>query len=124
MNRWSPALLTLVLLFTTGCAATQTANPFDGAVQGDRTIRIEVRNFNFADATLFARRGSQRIRMGVVTGKTDRNFDVPWTISVPLQVEINLLAGDRCITPPRNVEPGEVILLQIPINLSNDSDCV
>ncbi len=124
MNRWPAALLTLALLFTSACAATQAGNPFDAPAQGESTIRIEVQNLNFADATLFARRGSERIRMGVVTGKTDRSFDLPWTIAYPLQVEINLLAGDRCITRPRSVEPGEVVLLQIRINMDNDPDCI
>ena len=124
MNRWPAAVLTFALLFSSACAATQAGNPFDAPAQGESTIRIEVQNLNFADATLFARRGSERIRMGVVTGKTDRTFDIPWTISYPLQVEINLLAGDRCITRPRSVEPGEVVLLQIRINMENDPDCI
>lgn len=124
MNRWSTAVLSLAVLLATGCAATTAGSPFEASAEGDRTIRIEVRNFNFADATLYARRGSERIRMGVVTGKTDRTFDIPWTISFPLSVEINLLAGERCVTRPRSAEPGESILIQIPIDLRNDPDCV
>jgi hypothetical protein len=124
MNRWSTAVLPFALLFATACSVTRAGSPFEASVEGDRTIRIEVRNFNFADATLYARRGSERIRMGVVTGKTDQTFNIPWSVSLPLQVEINLLAGDRCITRPRSVEPGEVILVQIQINMANDPDCI
>ena len=124
MNRWSTAVLSFALLLATACTAGRTGSPFDAPYEGEGDIRIEVRNFNFADATLYARRGSERIRMGVVTGKTDQTFDLSWSVAFPLQVEISLLAGDRCVTRPRNVEPGEVILIQVPINLANDPDCL
>lgn len=124
MYRWSTAILSCALLFASGCAAPRAGSPFEVAAEGDRSIRIEVRNFNFADATLYARRGAERIRMGVVTGKTDRTFDLPWPVSYPLQVEIDLLAGERCTTRPRSVEPGEIILIQIQVAIANDPECV
>jgi hypothetical protein len=124
MRRWTVVPALLVLLVGTGCATGGAANPFGDGEGGDRSIRIEVRNFNFADATLYALRGSERIRMGVVTGKTDDTFEIPWTVTLPLRIEINLLAGERCVTRPMNVDPGEVIQLQIEIDLSRSPDCV
>ena len=113
----------VVAVFAGGCAGSRTDNPFQGGAQGERSIRVEVRNLNFADATLYAYRGSERIRMGIVTGKTDAEFTVPWTVTVPLRIEIDLLAGDRCITRPMSVDPGDVIQVQIEIDLRSSLDC-
>jgi hypothetical protein len=113
----------IVAMSASGCFRGGAPNPFESGPDGDRSIRIEVRNFNFADATLYALRGAERIRLGVVTGKTDQNFEVPWTVTRPLQIEINLLAGDRCVTRRLTVDPGEVISLQIQVDLFSDPDC-
>lgn len=107
-----------------GCAFGSTVdNPFQGGAGGERTIRVEVRNFNFADATIFVFRGTERIRLGTVTGKTDADYQVEWTLTQPLRVEIDLLAGDRCSTRTMDVSPGEVIGVQVPLDLSSDPDC-
>lgn len=125
MLRRLPLLAVLLAtLVGTGCLRGGASNPFVASEGGERSIRIEVRNFNFADATLWALRGGERIRMGVVTGKTDRSFDVRWTVTLPLQIEIDLLAGDRCVTRPMSVDPGEVIQLQIAVDLASSPDCI
>lgn len=119
------AVLTLAtLLALSGCAASALRSPFGGGADGEGAIRIEVRNFNFADATVHLVRGVERVRLGVVTGKTDRSYDVAWPRTQSLQVDIDLLAGVRCTTPPRDVTPGEVIYIRIPVELQSDPDCV
>ena len=118
------APLFLALIATTACASNTQGNPFQGGPDGERTIRIDVRNLNFSDATLYALRGAERVRMGIVTGKTDRTFTVPWTVSLPLQIEIDLLAGDRCTTRALPVDPGDHIDLQIETELRRSGDCV
>ncbi|MBT8335709.1 MAG: hypothetical protein KJO11_03830 [Gemmatimonadetes bacterium] len=124
MNRPTRTALLLLALTGAACAAPTQGSPFGAGPQGERTIRIEVRNLNFSDATLHALRGSERVRLGIVTGKVDRSFDIDWTISLPLQIEIDLLAGERCTTRPINVDPGDVIVLQIESDLRRSGDCL
>lgn len=116
--------LLLLALTGTACATSTRGSPFGSGPRGERTIRIEVRNLNFADATLHALRGAERVRLGIVTGKTDRAFDLEWTLSLPLQIQIDLLAGERCTTRALNVEPGEVVVLQIESDLRRSLDCL
>lgn len=124
MRRTIRLAVLLAPLLALGCAVGGRANdPFRGGPDGERTIRIEVRNFNFADATVFVFRGTERVRLGAVTGKTDADFEVAWTLTQPLRVQIDLLAGDRCSTRSMDVSPGEVIQVQVPLDLSSDPDC-
>jgi hypothetical protein len=124
MRLRSTTALLFAALAAAGCASNGAGGPFGGGPDGERTVRIEVRNLNFADATLHALRGSERVRLGIVTGKTDRTFDVEWTVALPLQVEINLLAGGRCTTREMNVDPGDIVELQIQSVLRTTDDCV
>ncbi len=107
----------------TACSPRTTANPFQGGVDGERTIRVEVRNLNFSDATIYAFRGTERVRLGVVTGKTDEDFRLAWTLNQPLRIQIDLLAGSRCTTRAMDVVPGEVIQVQVPSDLARDPNC-
>lgn len=119
------ALFAALSLATLGsaCAARTTANPFQGGVDGERTIEVEIRNLNFADATIYAFRGTERIRLGVVTGKTDEAFRVAWTLNQPLRIQIDLLAGARCTTRAMDVAPGEVVQVEVPSDLARAPDC-
>ncbi len=123
MKRWSTIVAVTAALFATGCATGGASNPFEAGPDGARSIQIQVRNFNFADVTVFALRGSERLRLGIVTGKTDRNFDVEWTVVLPLQVQVNVLAGVRCLYPAQNVEPGEIVFVQVEVDTSNNPNC-
>jgi len=114
MNTLRLSATLLLALALPGCATTSGGDtPFDGAPQ-DRQVRIEVQNLNFADATVWAlvQRG-QRIRLGTVGGKSDSVFTVPWEFSLPLQLEIDLVAGGRCTTRELQVDPGDSLLMQI-----------
>lgn len=114
----------LAILFTaSGCFGTSLPSPFGSGGNGERTIRLEVRNFNFADATLYAFRGAERVRLGVVTGKTDHDYNVPWPATQTMRVQISLLAGESCTTRTQTVSPGEVIYLQIPVEFRSATDC-
>lgn len=123
MKRWSTTVALITALLAAGCGGRGASNPFEAGPNGARTIRIQFRNFNFADVTVFALRGSERVRLGIVTGKSDRNFDVEWTVVLPLQVQYNVLAGVRCATPPMTVEPGETVYVQVEVDLSNNPNC-
>ena len=109
------SLAALLVLGLSACAtaAGDPQDPFDGAA-GEDQIRIEVENFNFADATVWALvQGGRRIRLGTVTGKSDSVFTLPWRFSVPLRMEIDQVAGERCVTEEIPVDPGDILLLRI-----------
>jgi hypothetical protein len=95
-----------------GCAGRNAENPFDD----DRppgSVRIVVINHDFNDATLHAVGDGQRRRLGVVTGKSEANYIIPWRLVGPLQIEISVLAAGACTTDALQVEPGETLELQI-----------
>lgn len=98
-------------------------DPFSASGDGPQTITIHVRNLNFSDATLWAVSRSGRQRLGVVTGKGDAVFRTSWTFPQPLQIEIDLLAGERCITEPLDVDPGDDLDLQIEMELYRQPGC-
>ncbi len=108
------AALALGLLLTAGCASAGTADgPFDDRSQADQ-IRIEVENHNFSDVTVWAVvQGARRSRLGTVRGKSDSVFTLPWDFSLPLALELDLVAGPRCTTEELTVDPGDSVQLQI-----------
>jgi hypothetical protein len=75
------------------------------------------------DATLHARWLGGRQRLGVVTGITTANYQLEWDQPQELQLEIDMLAGDKCLTPPIMANPGDVISVEIEIQL-NRRDCL
>lgn len=117
-----------VALLATGCgggsmATSSGGGPFAAASDGPRTISIHVQNLNFNDATLWAVSNSGRQRLGVVGGKGDAVYRIPWTFPQRLQIEIDLLAGSRCTTEPLQVDPGDSLELQIQLDLSMQRHC-
>ena len=114
-------ILALSALAVGGCAGNSLDDPY--APGQERSIRIEVLNLNFMDATLHARRGGERHRLGIVTGKSEAVYTMEWPNSYPLQIEIDLLASDSCITRPMYVDPGDIIYLEIQIEMRADPDC-
>lgn len=117
------------LLFAAACASSgatrPAANPFSEELAGRSEVRIHVRNFNFADATVWAiAQEGRRQRLGIVTGKTDSVFTLPWTFSEPMRMEFDLLAGPRCLTEAMTVDPGDILELQISVDPDSDPQCV
>ena len=105
-----------------GCGGgSNVRNPFEA---DQELVHIQVLNRNFADATLHSVVTGSRRRLGRVTGHGSATFRLDWPHSRPLRIEINLLAGQSCITRQLNVDPGDVVQLQIEPNLSSDADCL
>jgi hypothetical protein len=94
-----------------GCGVRNAGDPFNGPQDG--RIRIVAINNDFNDATLTAVSYGERRRLGVLTGKSEATYTIPWAISGPLQIEISLLAAGFCTTPELYVDPGELLELQI-----------
>ena len=126
----APALrvaLAGALLAITGCASgggpQEARSPFSDDLRERKEVRIHIQNHNFSDATVWVlTRGAQRKRLGVVTGKSDADFTVPWDFSQPMTMEFDLVAGPRCTTRPLEVDPGDVLELQIAVDFAQMSD--
>ena len=121
MGRATLRILPLAAVLVAGCATAGNPFPREGEA---REIEIEVLNLNFSDATLYALRVGQRIRLGIVTGKESTTFTIEWPVSFDMQIEIRLLGGDRCITREMPVDPGDRLYLEIPQNLATAAVCV
>jgi len=97
--------------------------PFERAQAGEQRVSIHVTNLNFSEATLWAVTRGGRDRLGTVGGKGDAVYTLPWNIPQPLQIEIDLLAGPRCMTAPLEVDPGDQLDLQIELDLGRQPNC-
>ena len=114
----------LLLFLSLGCAGgpPPSETPFEGDAR-DRSIRIFVTNLNFMDATLWALTPGTRVKLGVVTGKRQGVFTLPWRFSTDLKIEIDILAGPRCTTEPLPVDSGDDIELIIDVEMLNSPLC-
>ena len=117
------ALSGLLLLACCAPPSQLGANPFADAQYGPQKISIHVRNLNFSDATLWAVSPAGRRRLGVVAGKQDAVFSMPWSFPQRLQVEVDLLAGPRCMTESLDVDPGDLLDLQIEGDFARTAGC-
>ncbi|MCH7991447.1 MAG: hypothetical protein IIC35_03355 [Gemmatimonadetes bacterium] len=109
-------------MITSACASTVTRDsPFDGSATSDNRvdapIRIEVRNLNFNDVTIWAIRQGQRIRLGRVTGKTDEIFRIDWNLALPISFSIDVVGGRACTTSRILVDRNARVWIQVPSNV-------
>lgn len=125
MNIGTRFALAGVLVTAAACASASSdpGNPYSRDLDERREIRIEIQNHNFSDATVWALvRDGQRQRLGVVTGKTDSVFTIPWRFSELLRLEFDMVAGPRCTTENLSVDPGDSIEMQIGIEMAQMAD--
>lgn len=125
MKRLRASLLVLGVALS-GCASsTGSSNPgpFDTSSARPADVQLIVQNRNFADARLYTIQRGKRTQLGTVGGKRDAEFTLPWTMSDPLRIEINLLAGPTCTTREMLVDPGDILDLQIAAVFSQSSFC-
>ena len=115
-------LLLLLSLSATACTATARA-PFSNETGRGQTIDIEVRNLNFDQATLWVVRLGERSRLGIVEGKQDRTFRIAWRSQAELRIQVQLQGGDRCETRAVQVDPGDVLVMEVASDLVSDPDC-
>jgi len=119
-----PFLALILLLLAGGCSQNPppAGTSFGGAPR-DRTIRIHVTNLNFMDATLWALTPGTREKLGVVTGKREAIYTLPWRGYTDLKIEIDILAGPRCTTEALPVDPGDDIELIIDVDMTSSPLC-
>jgi hypothetical protein len=117
----APALRIIALsVLVGGCARNPGADPYEA---GARPIRVDVLNRNFNDANVWAVYRAERIRLGTVTGKSESTFQLPWKGAEPVQMEIDLVGGERCTTDALTVDEGDVLYLEIQLEFSTMKDC-
>jgi hypothetical protein len=110
-----------------GCASSALASsgddPFSRST-AEQQIQIKIVNLNFQDATVWALiSGGRRQRLGIVSGKREAEFTLPWRFSEPLRLEFDLVAGPRCVTEDLTVDPGDLLELQIASNFYATPGC-
>ena len=94
------------------------------AQMGTSTVTVEVLNRNFAQATLWWQSRGSRQRLGIVEGNTTRVFTIQrFTVSQPVFLEINLTAGQRCVTSEIMTDPGDQLYLEIAPNFRDTPNC-
>lgn len=114
-------LAAVLVLSATGC---QTLAPdLFGEKRAKPTIRINVINLNFQDATLHVIRDGERHRLGSVSGKGSSSFTVEWRTAQAFQLEIDLLAGGSCTTRQVVLDPGAQIDFQIEVDIRRQAEC-
>lgn len=115
-------LSTALVLAACGQKGRLVGDPFQGDPR-DETIRIHVTNLNFMDATLWAVTTGERKKLGILTGKRQEVYTIPWDFSTDLRIEIDLLASGKCLTDALPVSPGEDIELIIDLEFTNSPNC-
>lgn len=114
-------LLALAAAAVSSCGGGRSLNPFAPAGEREEEVRVSVENQNFGDATVYARRGGERIRLGSVTGKSDQTFTVKWRFSLPMEFDIQIIGGQGCRIRPLTVDPGDKVFVRIPVEVSTQA---
>lgn len=108
------ALFVVLLILLISCSsASQQAR---GRMQVKTTVRVE--NQNILDMTVYILRGSQRLRLGMVTGLTTREFVIPKNLILGA-TSLRFLAdpiGSRHMPVSQEIlmSPGDKIEIVIP----------
>ena len=116
-GRAGPMLAFLALFTTSSCVGglAQRNDPFAGGPDaGVGQIRVEVRNLNSNDASFFAIRKGDRIRLGSIPGNSEGDFMLDWHFSLPLQFEAHMLGAFGCRAREITADPGDQLWVQIP----------
>ena len=113
------AWVALLAVAIPACSLPEARNPFAQARRGrDERIQVMVQNHNYLDATIHAVRGAERMRLGEVTGKSDKAFTVRWRLTLPIEFQIHLIGGGGCTVQATSVNPGDRIWVRIPPDVS------
>lgn len=102
-----------LLVAASACSQAEVRDPFEGGgTAASTSIRIEVANNNFNEATVRAVGRTER-RLGTVPGNGQESFRLQWPAVDDLRIRIDILAGDRYTTNRVTVSPGETVFLTI-----------
>lgn len=102
-----------LILAVGGCSIAGIPNPFDRGGRGSGSLRIEITNLNFNDATLHVVSGGTRTRLGTVTGKSTAVHTLAWDTPRDLRMEVNLVGEGPFSTNRVDARPGQTLQLHI-----------
>jgi hypothetical protein len=93
--------------FLAGCSTfLPSEDPFAGS-KGDHEVRVHVTNLAFSDVTIYGIANGNRHRLGRVTGKREVMLRMPLNFPAQFYLEIDFLAGRKCLTETLTVDPGD-----------------
>ncbi|HEX5580968.1 MAG TPA: hypothetical protein VFX39_05270 [Gemmatimonadaceae bacterium] len=111
------AALSLLPVAATGCASSGQKADTEGRPEAEPTTLL-VENRSFLDQNVYVLRGSQRIRLGTVTGSRTQRFTIPANLIFgvsSLRFLVDPIGGNRQpVTEEINVSPGDEVQLVIP----------
>lgn len=94
------------LVAVAACASSETDSPFQAAPDASQSVRLTVENNNPKDAAIYANWGGRRNRVGMVTGKTTRTFEMRWRYE-EVRLEVDFVAGTGFVSEPIAVYGGD-----------------
>jgi hypothetical protein len=110
---WVAAIL--VVLVLSGCGG-RSRSPFR-AGGGDEAIRVEVRNDNFLDVTVYVMPDGVSYRIGDVTGSSSATLDVPPRLifaATSVRLLVNPIGSRQAyLSEEILVSPGDLIRLHV-----------
>jgi len=74
---------------------------------------VSINNLAFSDVTVWGVTNGSRRRLGNITAKGETDFTLPLGYPSELYLEIDLLAGPRCVTETMLVQPGDHVELTV-----------
>jgi hypothetical protein len=90
----------------------------DVSPQPEDQTTVEVQNQGFNDMVIYALDGTQRIRLGTVTGNSTRTFTIPEHLAGrggTLRFLADPIGGSRSpVSEEMNVQPGDHVSITIP----------
>jgi len=112
---------TRLIAFTFVAAGVVACNAFkhgsDTAEASQPTV-VQVDNQGFLDMTVYAARSAQRVRLGIATGNSKTNFNIPSILMsglTPLHFVADPIGGRRAsVSQEITVVPGDTVVLTIP----------
>jgi hypothetical protein len=104
------------MVFVLGACAARAPSPFAEATR-EEEIRVEVRNDNYLDVTVYVMRDGMSYRLGDVTGSSSATLEIPPS-QVLAAMGVRLLVnpiGSRgaYLSEPIMAGPGDTITLRV-----------
>jgi hypothetical protein len=96
------------LLFFVGCGAHMGSSGVPG--RDARNLSVEVRNYNFLDATIYAWDSGEKLRLGMAQGKSTTVFDFRWDLG-DVRFIIDFIGAGELAGEMLPVDPGDDLIL-------------
>ena len=75
-----------------------------------RELTVEVRNYNFYDATIYAWDAGERVRLGMAQGKSTTDFSFRWDLG-NVRFIIDFIGSGELVGEMLPVDPGDDLIL-------------